>query len=423
MAERQAASIDRKLRIEARKLLREARAGVGRHGSQLPGRVRQDLDKRIEDLDRAYRDDDRDAMRVQVPVLDAMVDEQLAFARKSTFREYAESIGIAVIIAVLLRGFVIEAFKIPSGSMIPTMEIGDHIFVNKFLYGVRIPFVEVKFFQYRKPERGEVIVFERPRDPEERDFIKRIVALAGDSVEVRCGFLYVNGELVERQLITATYSYWDGDENSERWGERKSSLYREVFGDTRFETLYSSTRPDDEARLASGGAEAERAASHLANRGDFPSMNDPDCLRTGPHGAVPSIDDAPEVCFPEHELVLRPSPLEPREQKKEEPQYDPLPRSIPRCAAEGRADGDLGCYDASPPDPERPGQAACAQQWRYIVPEGHVFAMGDNRDNSSDSRRWGPVPLENIKGKALFIWWSNNGKVGVQWDRIGKVVD
>jgi signal peptidase I len=58
-----------------------------------------------------------------------------------------------------------------------------------------------------------------------------------------------------------------------------------------------------------------------------------------------------------------------------------------------------------------------------VVPDGHLFAMGDNRDNSSDSRVWGPVPLENIKGKALFIWWSNNGKVGVQWDRIGKVVD
>jgi signal peptidase I len=381
MAERQAASIDRKLRIEARKLLREARAGVGRHGSQLPGRVRQDLDKRIADLDRAYRDDDRDAMRIQVPVLDAMVDEQLAFTRKSTFREYAESIGIAVIIAVLLRAFVVEAFKIPSGSMIPTMEIGDHIFVNKFLYGVRIPFVGVKFFQYRKPERGEVIVFEKPRDPKRRDFIKRIVALAGDTMEVRCGLLHVNGEPVERQLLVPQYAYWD-TEPDDTWAQKTSSRYREVLGDTSFQTLYLPSRPGYEAQLADGGEEAWAAASSLPAN-DFPYL----------HGAR----------FPE---------------------YD----AIPRCSADGAHTGHVGCYETSRPelpkvDDEQDPQGPCVQRRHYVVPDGHVFVMGDNRDYSSDSRVWGPVPLENIKGKALFIWWSNNEKVGVQWDRIGKVVD
>jgi signal peptidase I len=378
MAERQAASIDRKLRIEARKLLREARAGVGRHGSQLPGRVRQDLDKRIADLDRALREDDRDAMRIQVPVLDAMVDEQLAFARKSTFREYAESIGIAVIIAVLLRAFVVEAFKIPSGSMIPTMEIGDHIFVNKFLYGVRIPFVGVKFFQYRKPERGEVIVFEKPRDKERRDFIKRIVALAGDRVEVRCGILHVNGEPVERQLLLSEYAYWDTDQNG-TWAQKISSRYREALGDTGFETLYLPFRPGHEARLADGGEEARQAAENLDGN-DFLHK----------HGAR----------FPEWE-------------------------SIPRCPADGSGTGDVGCYEPSRPerDPTQDPRGPCLPWRHYVVPEGHVFVMGDNREFSSDSRVWGPVPLENIKGKALFIWWSNNEKVGVQWDRIGKVVD
>jgi signal peptidase I len=376
MAERQAASIDRKLRIEVRKLLREARAGVARHGSQLPGRVRQDLDKRIADLDRAYRDDDRDAMRIQVPVLDAMVDEQLAFTRKSTFREYAESIGIAVIIAVLLRAFVVEAFKIPSGSMIPTMEIGDHIFVNKFLYGVRIPFVGVKFFQYRKPERGEVIVFEKPRDEERRDFIKRIVALAGDRIEVRCGFLHVNGEPVERQLLLSKYTYWDTDQNG-NWDQKPSSRYREALGDTRFDTLYLASRPEHEERLAGGGEKARQAAKDLDGN---------DFLDLERHGAR----------FPEWE-------------------------SIPPCPA----DGDVGCYKPSRSelDPEQDPRGPCIPWRHYVVPEGHVFVMGDNREFSSDSRVWGPVPLENIKGKALFIWWSSNEKVGVQWDRIGKVVD
>lgn len=400
MAERSAASIDRKLRIETRKLLHEARSGVARHGAQLPARTRQELDKRITALDKAYREGDGDAMRVQVPVLDAMMDEQLAFTRKSTFREYAESIGIAVIIAVLLRAFVVEAFKIPSGSMIPTMEIGDHIFVNKFLYGVRIPFVGVKFFQYRKPERGEVIVFERPRDPERRDFIKRIVALAGDTVEVRCGILYINGEPVERELVVSGVPYWDKSDEGpyESWGQRQSSRYQETLGETTFETIYPPSRPEYEAQLARGGPEAWTAAGQLGNN-DFPSV----------HSAR----------FPEYELVARPSA--PGDER--EPRYDSSPRSIPACASAGESAGAIGCYAGAGPDPERAEQGPCVQQRHYVVPEGHVFAMGDNRDNSSDSRRWGPVPLDSIKGKALFIWWSSNDKQGVQWDRIGKVVN
>src|SRR5262249_20874197 len=103
-----------------------------------------------------------------------------------------ESIGIAILIALLLRAFVVEAFKIPSSSMVHTLEIGDHIFVNKFLYGVHVPFTDKKLFSLRAPRRGDVIVFINPCD--QRDFIKRIVATAGDTVEVRCNILYINGK-------------------------------------------------------------------------------------------------------------------------------------------------------------------------------------------------------------------------------------
>src|SRR5688572_33338401 len=89
--------------------------------------------------------------------LDEKMDDHLSFARKSTLREYAESIGVAVAVALLLRAFVVEAFQIPSGSMIPTLEVGDHIFVSKFAYGLSVPFTNSKFLQYSQPDRGDVI--------------------------------------------------------------------------------------------------------------------------------------------------------------------------------------------------------------------------------------------------------------------------
>ena len=100
--------------------------------------------------------------------LDEKMDEHLAFARKSSLREYAESIGVAVAIALLLRAFVVEAFQIPSGSMIPTLEVGDHIFVSKFSYGLGIPSPTRSWCSSAQPQRGDVIVFKYPARPEDR---------------------------------------------------------------------------------------------------------------------------------------------------------------------------------------------------------------------------------------------------------------
>src|SRR5262249_56244417 len=103
-------------------------------------------------------------MRKAIAALDEGMDEHLGFARKSTMREYSESIGVAVAIALLLRAFVVEAFQIPSGSMIPTLEVGDHIFVSKFAYGIGIPFTDRKILQVTHPKRGDVIVFKFPME-------------------------------------------------------------------------------------------------------------------------------------------------------------------------------------------------------------------------------------------------------------------
>ena len=109
-----------------------------------------------------------------------------------TAREYLDTLFIAIILALFIRTFVVQAFKIPSGSMIPTLLIGDHILVNKFIYGVKVPFTDFVAIPITKPERGDVIVFRFPKD-ESKDFIKRVVGIPGDKIEVRDKILYVNG--------------------------------------------------------------------------------------------------------------------------------------------------------------------------------------------------------------------------------------
>lgn len=109
-----------------------------------------------------------------------------------TIREYIDTLVIAIILALFIRTFVVQAFKIPSGSMIPTLLIGDHILVNKFIYGVKLPFTDLVVVPVSRPERGDVIVFRFPKD-ESKDFIKRVVGIPGDKIEVRDKVLYVNG--------------------------------------------------------------------------------------------------------------------------------------------------------------------------------------------------------------------------------------
>lgn len=115
-----------------------------------------------------------------------------ATRKKSIVREYAESIAIALLLALVIRTYLVQAFKIPSGSMEDTLAIGDHLLVNKFIYGTKIPFTDSQVVKLRDPRRGDVIVFEYPEDPS-KDFIKRVVGTPGDVVEGRDKQVYVNG--------------------------------------------------------------------------------------------------------------------------------------------------------------------------------------------------------------------------------------
>jgi len=119
--------------------------------------------------------------------------------KKSWYREWAEALIVAVVLALIIRTFLFQAFKIPSGSMLDTLLIGDHLLVNKFIYGTQLPFNDSRFLAVREPERGDVIVFEFPDDEgksyfKRRDFIKRIVGIPGDVIEVKNKQVFVNGQ-------------------------------------------------------------------------------------------------------------------------------------------------------------------------------------------------------------------------------------
>jgi signal peptidase I len=323
---------------------------------------------------------DMERVRRTLPVLDALVDELVVAgsrrSAKSTTRDYVESIGAAVLIALALRAFVIEAFKIPSSSMYPTLEIGDHIFVNKFLYGMRVPFTNLKFLEIRRPRRGEVIVFKYPCAPE-RDYIKRVVAIAGDTVEVRCNIVYINGIAVPSQMIEdERCRYLDYEERNREWYERRCSRYRETVDAFAYDTFHDAERPSRDVAIARG-VQPINGDGH-----DFPQ-------RAGQPPSCAQSDEPPAKIALIHQVEGK------------------IRETKPETIAK-----------------------ACEPQLAYRVPPGHVFVMGDNRNNSNDSRVWGSVPIENIKGKALFIWLSYQSwdirrfwdLGGMRWSRIGSFV-
>jgi signal peptidase I len=130
--------------------------------------------------------------------------------KKSAIRDWTESIIVAFILAMIIRTFVIQAFKIPTGSMRPSLLEGDLILVNKFIYGAKIPFTNLRLPKIRAPKRGDVIVFIYPKDSK-KDFIKRLVALPGESVEIKNGTVYINDQPRLEPLFSQRYYYNRGE--------------------------------------------------------------------------------------------------------------------------------------------------------------------------------------------------------------------
>ncbi len=116
--------------------------------------------------------------------------------KRKFVKEYLEPIVIAILIALFIRTFIVQAFKIPSSSMEPTLQVGDHILVSKFIYGIKIPFTETRLFKFKNPQRGDAIVFVYPKDPS-KDFIKRVVGIGEDRVDIEGNKVYINGKQIE----------------------------------------------------------------------------------------------------------------------------------------------------------------------------------------------------------------------------------
>ena len=229
-----------------------------------------------------------------------------ADAKDPWWVEYGAGFFPVILFVFILRSFLVEPFQIPSPSMVPTLQIGDFILVNKFAYGIRLPIINKKIVDIGQPKRGDVMVFRYPVDPS-KDYIKRVIGLPGDTVAYQNKRLTINGRPVETRQI-GDYLH----------AERRyySHQFIEQQGEAQYHTL-----------------------------------NDPDAP-----AAIPGAANFPyrENCSYNNAGVM--------------------------CT----------------------------------VPPGHYFMMGDNRDNSEDSRYWGFVPDENIVGKAFFIWWHFG-----DWGRIG----
>jgi signal peptidase I len=207
---------------------------------------------------------------------------------KGIVRDYFETIVICVIFVIFARAFVFQQSKIPTGSMIPTLLIGDYIMVNKFVYSPVTSPLERSLLPVRAIHRGDIIVFKFPEEPE-KDYIKRVIGLPGEFVEIKNKTVYINGVPLEEP-----YKIHETDLNPDSWAKIKEG-------------------------------EAPLSAAQPAQR---------------------------RWAYREHD------------------------------------------FDFS----------------QLLIPEDHYFCMGDNRDNSKDSRSWGTVPRANIKGKAFIIWWSFSGE-------------
>lgn len=269
-------------------------------------------------------------VRIEPDAPDAPVPPVRTVSRRAWHQRGATAAalwGVCLALLVLGRRQVFESFSTTTSAMVPTLMQGDMFVASKLAVD---------------PERGDVVVFSYPCEPS-KTYVKRVVALGGDTVELRCTRLWLDGEPAAEELVDASRDYVDVDPVSGLQAERHYAAYRETIAGASYLVAHESERP---------------AAAHAL---DFPRGELPGCL--GSHR--------------------------------------------------------VGTLEPSPPVAGVSGE--CAPTQRYRVPEGHVFVLGDNREASADSRVWGPVPVDAIRGEARRIWWSSTEDGGIRWHRTGAI--
>ncbi|HET8541439.1 MAG TPA: signal peptidase I [Anaeromyxobacter sp.] len=179
-------------RRDAGRFAADARRLAGRQRKKLAKKAREEIEAAAAEVDAAAKDGDPDRLSLALHALDALWSDHLAARSKPLWREYGETMLLAAALALAVRAFVVEPYRVPSGSMAPTLLAGDHVFVSRLAYAVRIPFTRLRLLELGVPRRGDVVVFQSPRDPAV-DLVKRVVGVPGDVVELREQVLHVNG--------------------------------------------------------------------------------------------------------------------------------------------------------------------------------------------------------------------------------------
>jgi signal peptidase I len=240
-------------RRDARSFARLARRTAARHRRALGEEPLAAVGAAADEVEEAATEGEPGRLSRALAVLDGLWDEHLARHTKSLWREYLESMLVAVAVALLLRGFVVEAVAIPSGSMVPTLRAGDHVFVSKLAYGLRIPFTHLVLLKGSPPRRGDVVVFENPVDAGD-DYVKRVVGVPGDVVELREQQLFVNGVPQPRTPL-GELAYEERDDAGARVYADTCLRYREAMAKGALVRPVGDGLSGAEARWRSAAAE------------------------------------------------------------------------------------------------------------------------------------------------------------------------
>jgi signal peptidase I len=239
------------VRDDALRFARDARRLAARHRKRI-GKAREEIERAAADVEAAAGGHDPELLSGALQRLDGLWDAHLGFTRAPLWKEYGRAVAGAVALALALRACVVEPYRVPSGSMAPTLLAGDQVVVSKIAYGVRIPFTHARLVAFAPPRRGDVVVFESPRE-RGRELVKRVVGLPGDVVEIRDQVLYVNG-VPQPRTAAGEWSYDEQGDTTGGWWRDTCRRFREALATGPLPRPASELPADVEASWQAGAA-------------------------------------------------------------------------------------------------------------------------------------------------------------------------